>query len=134
MINCQLVSPNGHALKKIDEWLTPAFPDWFKDLPSTRYKFNPEKQTFNTNVKGCPSFVRLFKNSYLLRAPEDVMITAPNSGPNGGKIMFASELSNAPAFQDVVSADMATEMHPSFAETHINLQFGFNLCLFQRLR
>ena len=45
MINCQLVSPNGHALKKIDEWLTPAFPDWFKDLPSTRYKFNAERGT-----------------------------------------------------------------------------------------
>lgn len=128
MINCQLVSPNGHALKKIDEWLTPAFPDWFKDLPSTRYKFNAERQNFNTNVKGCPSFVRLFKNSYLLRAPEDVMITAPGS-ESGGKVMFASEASNAPPFQTVLSADIGAEMHPSFAETHANLQFGFNFVL-----
>jgi len=125
MINCQLVSPNGHALKKMDEWLTPAFPDWFKDLPSTRYKFDHERQSFNTNAKGCPSFVRLFKNSYLLRAPEDIMITPPTSRPGGGKVMFASEVSNAPPFLSVHSSNLGTEMHPSFAKTHVNLQFGF---------
>lgn len=121
MAQVELITPHGPSLKRFDEWLTPAFPDWFKSLPSTRYQYDYDRDSF-TNAKSCPSFVRLFKNSYLLRAPEDVMMTSPEKG---SRVLFASAAGTTPGFQTVTSADMNAMMHPSFAETHINLQFTF---------
>ena len=124
-MKCDLITPHVPALKRIDEWLTPSFPDWFKQLPNTKDQFDVSRNDFKKNVRGCPSFVRLFKNSYLFRAPEDVMITGPEAG---GRIIFASG-ETQPNFQSVSSSDVAEMMHPSFEETHINLLFTYQFIL-----
>ena len=124
-MNCKLISPHIPFIRRMDEWLTPAFPDWFKNLPSTKDKFDYDAMSFEKNVKTCPSFVRLFKNSYLFRAPEDVMFSSPEKG---SKVITAAGEAPYP-FQSVSSSDMNKKMNPAFSETHANILFTYQFKL-----
>lgn len=63
--------------KEIDsheEWLRSSAPDWFKELQVATRKQKPSMDNpFNDYSSGCPSFIELFKNSYLLCTPHDIM-------------------------------------------------------------
>lgn len=48
-----------------EEILVPAFPEWYK-------KQNLPKNNFGTKM--CPHFMELFKNSYVLKTPQDLLI------------------------------------------------------------
>ena len=82
---------------------------------------------FNVTAKQCPSFVGLFKNSYLLRAPQDIVFTSPEKG---SKIMFAEQTNGIPyQFQSVVGHDLSVQMNPKFSEMYTSIKLCFNLTL-----
>jgi hypothetical protein len=83
--------------------------------------------SFNVTAKQCPSFVGLFKNSYLLRAPQDIVFTSPEKG---SKVMFAEESNGSPFhFQSVTSHNISAQMNPEFSEIYTSVKIGFNLTL-----
>lgn len=83
--------------------------------------------SFNVTAKQCPSFVGLFKNSYLLRAPQDIVFTSPEKG---SKVMFAEE-SNCSLFQfqSVTSHNVSVQMNPEFSDIYTSVKIGFNVTL-----
>ena len=69
VMKLKFVTPRHALANTIDKWLTPAFPSWYKDLKISNYE--AIKQDLKV-ARYCPAFVHLFKNSLLLRAPQDI--------------------------------------------------------------
>jgi hypothetical protein len=100
----KFVTSSHHLASTMNEWLTPAYPKWFKDIRSMiDYKERRHKKT----VKTCPAFVHLFKNSYLLRAPQDFMLrftdkrVIDHQQPNEQKLVSVHSFD----FKDTMSID-----------------------------
>jgi len=90
----EFVTPKPNLAKTIDQWLTPAFPTWFKEIKV------PIEEAIRENhktVRHCPAFVHLFKNSHLLRAPQDMSLFRDEDGriasrePNAREQFFSGE-------------------------------------------
>lgn len=56
-----------HFLDNLDDWICPAQPDWYMSLKGRRRQ---NQQT----PRMCPSFVDVFRNSYLLKMPADLLV------------------------------------------------------------
>ena len=67
----KFITPKSNLAKTIDQWMTPAFPSWFKNIEV------PQDEALRLDFKTarhCPAFVQLFKNAHLLRAPQDISL------------------------------------------------------------
>lgn len=62
------VTSKPHLAETINQWITPAFPEWFKELKVTHAQ---AIENDHKTARHCPAFVHLFKNAHLLRAPQD---------------------------------------------------------------
>ncbi len=78
----KFVTAKTALAETINEWITPAFPSWFKHLKV------PEAEAIENDLKTvrqCPAFVHLFKNAHLVRAPQDISLHRGGNGEIGAK-------------------------------------------------
>lgn len=61
-----IVTPCGHYARHHSDWLSPAFPEWFKSL-----KNDSISEEDRITARQCPAFINIFKNSFLVKAPQD---------------------------------------------------------------
>lgn len=107
------------------DWLTPAEPDWYKDLAKRRRDHIPRVKNWTPDVvNACPSFIKLFKNSYMLRMPCDLTFRV-SWNPDPQKCHLESlAMSN---FISVSQHDLADQMHPGFHELGTSLKINFKM-------
>jgi hypothetical protein len=71
MTTVKIVTPQTYFAETYDQWITPAYPDWYKNLKVAR---DISIQDHIKTARECPAFVHLFKNAHLVRAPMDISI------------------------------------------------------------
>lgn len=64
----KFITPKSNLAKTINQWITPAFPSWFKDIKLPQ---DEELRLDFKTARHCPAFVQLFKNAHVIRAPQD---------------------------------------------------------------
>ena len=104
----RIITPLKQLADHSDEWLSKDKPEWFKEsdidsLISTRF---------------CPSFVELFKNSLVFRAPADMRITLDENQRN-----YTFHIAAAPLIR-LSSHDLARQMNSNFAEKWESLKMS----------
>ena len=73
----RLVTPNKYHSENFGDWLCSPYPDWYKKLRSP----SPDDHTtLLESVRTCPAFIDLFKNSFLVRAPQDLFFHYDENG------------------------------------------------------
>tara|TARA_B100001059_G_scaffold48608_1_gene41603 strand:- start:834 stop:1529 length:696 start_codon:yes stop_codon:yes gene_type:complete len=81
-VKVKFVTTKQNLAKTIDQWITPAFPSWFKDL---KVSVAESIQNDFRTVRHCPAFVHLFKNAHVLRAPQDISLLRQEDGTIGSR-------------------------------------------------
>jgi len=81
-VKLKFITPKPNLAKTIDQWITPAFPSWFKDIKVPHDEAVKEGMM---TARHCPAFVKLFKNAHVLRAPEEISLHCQSNHDIGSK-------------------------------------------------
>ena len=73
----KLVTPNNYHSENFGDWLCSPYPDWYKNL---RARSPDDPNGCFESVRTCPAFIDLFKNSFLVRAPQDLFFHYDDNG------------------------------------------------------
>ena len=129
----RLVTPNKYHSENFKDWLCSPYPDWYKKLRSP----SPDDTTvILESVRTCPAFIDLFKNSFLVRAPQDLFFSFDEDGVcewNSADTFKGAVPSNLPfvspvPFNSVYSFSFKDQMGDSWDDFH-SLKINFEVQL-----
>lgn len=105
---------SNKEVENYQEWIKPAVPEWFKELQVKVKKEKPTMENpFNGYSSGCPSFVELFKNSYMLCAPHDIMFRFVDDNV---------ESHGTSDFMYFGKHNLGEQMHPYFGDKYYSIK------------
>jgi len=84
----KILTPHKYFVDNSDDWLQPAYPDWYKKLKLDKAT---GIETEVSTSRECPAFVHLFKNSHLVRSPMDISFHITSGGEFGWKVSQQSD-------------------------------------------
>ena len=120
----RLVTPNKYHSENFGDWLCSPYPDWYKKLRSP----SPDDHTtLLESVRTCPAFIDLFKNSFLVRAPQDLFFTFDEDGVCQWNSADTIKGGVAP-FNSVYSFSFKDQMGDSWDDFH-SLKINFEVQL-----
>lgn len=115
----RITTPNKYLADHSDEWLAKETPNWFASLKKRREDLEHSTLKAGT-VKSCPSFVDIFRNSLVLRAPCDFVFTVTGEGEN----ILIHEFANS-QFINVEHHDLSSQIEKHWGDQHINIKLNF---------
>jgi hypothetical protein len=113
-----LTTPQPYFLDNLDKWFCSAQPDWYAALKGRRRQ---NQQT----PRMCPSFVDIFKNSYLIKMPVDLLIAYELDA--GGFYRWNWEVPSE--FISLDNHDLAYQMGADYDARYLNFKIGFQIRL-----
>lgn len=106
----RIITSNNFLAQNSNEWFARKKPDWIK-------KNNQEEYS---STSTCPSFVELFKNTFVFCNPVEIMIlTDKNTN------MYAVQTADHQKFMEISSHNFADQLDSTFAEKYFSLKFKF---------
>jgi len=122
MINTLHIYSSHSQVEDINSFMCPSTPSWYKETLSNRKKFIPTlNKPENSTVAGCPSFVEMFKNSYLIKLPCDFVFRFQlDPCPD---ILYKSPL----PFIKLHGHNVEDQMHKSWAKDFVSVKLCFNV-------
>ena len=105
----RITTPSKYLADHSDEWLAREMPNWFTSVKKSR-----------ETVKSCPSFVDIFRNSLVLRAPCDFVFTVVDDGG----FLLTHQFANSD-FMSVDHHDLESQMNEEWGSQHINIKLNF---------
>ena len=124
MINTLHIYSSHSQVEEIDTFMCASAPSWYKETLSNRKKFIPTfHKPANSTVAECPSFIDMFKNSYLVRMPCDFVFRF-QLDPHLD-ILYKSPL----PFLNLQGHSVEDQMHKSWAKDFVSVKLSFNATL-----
>lgn len=112
MSSINFITKSKYFSDNIKNWITPSYPDWYKTLKTSKDLHTDD----GTTARGCPAFVHLFKNSYLLRAPMDISFVFYSDGTYGfSNAQMASGVADHLNFVKIGSFNLTAKMGTEFS-------------------
>ena len=113
MRQIEFITPDQYYADNLNDWISPATPDWFANLQLGGQ--------LTRTAKTCPSFVELFRDSYLLRAPCDITITYQGRDSNHDDIVSWVCAGSLPY---VDSHNLHDQMGPEWSSKYVSIKLG----------
>lgn len=113
----KIVTPHKYFADRHDEWLKPAFPEWFKSL---RYDRATQIENTIKSSRECPAFVHMFKNAHLICAPMDMSFNITEDGRFGWKLAQESDM----PFNRITSFNFEKQMGKEWGQ-YLSLKIDF---------
>ena len=117
----RVITPFKYFADHSNEWLARETPDWFAGA-KTRRREVPNSQVKGDTIRSCPSFVDIFRNSLVLRAPTEMIFHFMG---DANEYMVVSEFPNF-RFVHSEQHDIETQMSREWGGQHIHLKLNFN--------
>lgn len=117
----RVITPFKYFADHSNEWLAKETPDWFASA-KTRRREVPHSQVKGDTIRSCPSFVDIFRNSLVLRAPTEMIFHFMG---DANEYMVAAEFPNF-RFVHSEQHDIETQMSREWGSQHIHLKLNFN--------
>jgi len=115
----RIITPIKYFADNCDDWLAKDPPSWFSEAKK-RYEAVPSIEMKLGTVKSCPSFVRIFRNSLVLKAPCDFMFAM---SPDEQYVM--TEFAGNSNFMGVDHHSLEHQIDQNWGSKHVNFKFSF---------
>ncbi len=116
----RIITPYKYFADHSDEWLAKEIPTWFSE-PKKRRADLQDSQVKAGTIKSCPSFVDIFRNSLVLRAPCDCLFNLL-----GDNYEFISGECANHKMINFEYHDIKSQMNQEWANDYIHMKLNFN--------